>query len=347
MSHANARLTVYGRLELVRRVIEDGRPVAHVVKELNVSRPTGYKWLRRYREYGAAGLVDRSSRARHQPHRTPVEVEARILALRAERKLGPARIGPLVGLAPSTVHAVLTRHGMHRLAWLDRRPVSWSAATSVTGLASWSTSTSRSSVGFAPVAAGGSTAVTATRPEPLAVSSNSGHRVGYDFVHCAVDDHTRIAYAEIHPDEKAVTCAGFLLRAAEHFAALGIAAHRTGDDRQREGLPDRATPGTTRSTTLGAQARFTRNYRPQTNGKAERFNRTLSDEWAYVRPFADSDDRAAALPTGCTPTTITEATPHSAAAHQPRQQRLLVTTVRSRRVRRRADASAGPSSCMG
>ena len=120
MSHANARLTVHGRLELVRRVIEQRRPVAHVVVELNCSRATGYKWLRRFREEGIAGLADRSSRAHGQPRRTPPEVEARVIALRQQRKLGPARIGPLVGLAPSTVHAVLTRHGLHRLAWMDR-----------------------------------------------------------------------------------------------------------------------------------------------------------------------------------------------------------------------------------
>ena len=118
--HANARLTVYGRLELVRRVVEQGRPVAHVVQELNCSRATGYKWLARWRAEGVAGLLDRPSRAHSQPRKTSVLLEAQVLALRAERKLGPARIGPLLGMPPSTVHAVLRRHGMHRLAWLDR-----------------------------------------------------------------------------------------------------------------------------------------------------------------------------------------------------------------------------------
>ena len=120
MSHANARLTVHGRAELVRRVVHLGRPVAHVVIELNVSRATGYKWLARWRAEGPAGLVDRPSWAHRLPGKTPAALEAEVLALRAARKLGPARIGPLVGLAPSTVHAVLRRHGMHRLARLDR-----------------------------------------------------------------------------------------------------------------------------------------------------------------------------------------------------------------------------------
>ena len=114
-------------------------------------------------------------------------------------------------------------------------------------------------------------------------------------MHCAVDDHTRLAYAELHRDEKAVTCAGFLLRAAEHFRALGI-------DRIERVMTDNARVYRDAKVwheamdTIGAQARFTRNYRPQTNVKAERFNRTLADEWAYVRPFANSAERAAALP---------------------------------------------------
>ena len=120
MSHANARLTVHGRAELVRRVVDLGRPVAHVVIELNVSRATGYKWLARWRAEGPTGLLDRPSRAHRLPGKTSTALEAEVLALRTSRKLGPARIGPLVDLAPSTVHAVLRRHGMHRLAWLDR-----------------------------------------------------------------------------------------------------------------------------------------------------------------------------------------------------------------------------------
>lgn len=120
MSHANARLTVHGRAELVRRVVEQGRPVARVVVALNVSRATGYKWPARWRAEGLAGLHDRPSRAHRLPGKTPPALEAQVVALRSACKLGPARIGPLLGLAPSTVHAVLRRHGMHRLAWLGR-----------------------------------------------------------------------------------------------------------------------------------------------------------------------------------------------------------------------------------
>lgn len=103
-------------LELVRRVVQNGWPVAHVVAELNCSRATGYKWLRRWREEGPDGLVDRPSAARRLPGKTPVEIEARILELRQARKIGPARIAPLVGVPPSTVHAVLIRRLRRRAA---------------------------------------------------------------------------------------------------------------------------------------------------------------------------------------------------------------------------------------
>src|SRR5947199_3180724 len=120
MAHRNARLTVYARRLLVARVVDEGRPVAHVVQELGCSRATGYKWLARWHADGEAGLQDRPSVARHLPGKTPAELEARVCRLRADRKLGPRRLAPLLGMPASTVHAVLTRHGLHRPAWLDR-----------------------------------------------------------------------------------------------------------------------------------------------------------------------------------------------------------------------------------
>ena len=295
MSHANARLTVHGRAELVRRVVQQGRPVAHVVVELNISRATGYKWLGRWRAEGMAGLGDRPSRAHRLPSKTSPELEARVLALRSARKLGPARIGPLVGLAPSTVHAVLRRHGMHRLAWLDRptgtliRRYERARPGELVHVDVKKLGVIRAGGGWRAHGRG------SAQDHHSRSEQHAGRRVGYDYVHCAIDDHTRLAYAEIHPDETAATCAGFLRAAAAWFAAHGIAriervmtdnafAYRRGHA-WREALTD-----------LGAQARFTAAYRPQTNGKAERFNRTLADEWAYVRPFASSADRAAALP---------------------------------------------------
>ncbi len=295
MSHANARLTVHGRAELVRRVVEQGRPVAHVVVELNVSRATGYKWLARWRAEGFAGLRDRPSRAHRLPGKTPLALERRVLALRAARKLGPARIGALVGLAPSTVHAVLHRHGMHRLAWLDRptgqlvRRYERSRPGELVHVDVKKLGVIRPGGGWR--AHGRDSAQRGhSRTEQLA-----GRRVGYDYVHCAIDDHTRPAYAEIHPDETAATCAEFLRAAAAWFSAHGIdRIERVMTDNARAYRISHAWRDAL--TDLGAQARFTRPYRPQTNGKAERFNRTLADEWAYIRPFNSSAERTAALP---------------------------------------------------
>jgi transposase InsO family protein len=289
--HANARLTVFGRGELIRRVVVEGRPVAHVVKELGCSRATGYKWLARWRAEGRAGLVDRSSRAHRQPGRTAPALEARVLALRTARKLGPARIGPLVGLAPSTVHAVLTRHGMHRLAWLDRptgqlvRRYERDRPGELLHVDVKKLGRLRDGGGWRALG----------RDSPEHRRARTAPRVGFEYVHCAVDDHTRLAYAEVHPDETAATCAAFLRAAAAWFATAGI-------PRIERVLTDnamayrRSTAWRDALTELGAQPRFTRSYRPQTNGKAERFNRTLADEWAYQRPFTSSADRAAALP---------------------------------------------------
>ena len=295
MSHANARLTVHGRVELVRRVVELGRPVAHVVVELNVSRATGYKWLARWRAEGAAGLADRTSRAHRLPGKTPVELEAQVLEVRAQRKLGPARIGPLVGLAPSTVHAILHRHGMHRLAWLDRptgtliRRYERDRPGELVHVDVKKLGVIRDGGGWRAYGRG------SAQDHHRRTGTRAGRRVGYDYVHCAIDDHTRLAYAEIHSDERADTCAGFLRSAAAWFASVGI-------DRIERVMTDNAKAYRTShawkaaAADIGAKPRFTRAYRPQTNGKAERFNRTLADEWAYVRPFNSSADRTAALP---------------------------------------------------
>ena len=292
MSHANARLTVYARVELVRRVVQEGRPVAHVAAELNCSRATGYKWLRRWREEGPAGLVDRPSAAHRLPGKTPPELEARIVELRQARKLGPARISPLVGVPASTVHAVLTRHRLHRLAWLDRPTGQlvrrYERATPGELIHVDVKKLGRLREGGGWRAHG--------RDSEQHRAHHSSPRVGYDYVHAAIDDHTRLAYAEIHPDETGPTCAGFLLRAAEHFPGHGITSiQRVMTDNAWAYRRSQAWAQALHQ--LSARSVFTRRYRPQTNGKAERFNRTLLEEWAYARPFTTNTDRAAALPT--------------------------------------------------
>jgi transposase InsO family protein len=296
MAHRNARLTVYARRLLVARVVQEGRPVAHVVKELGCSRATGYKWLARWRAEGEAGLRDRPSIARRLPHKTPAEVEQRVCRMRAERKLGPRRLGPLLGLPASTVHAILTRHGLHRLAWLDRptgqpvRRYERARPGELVHVDVKKLGRLRDGGGWRVHGRG------CWQDHRARAEQAAGQRVGFDYVHCAVDDHTRLAYAEIHPNEKATTCAGFLHRAAAWFAQVGI-------DRIERVMTDnawayrRGRAWHQALTDLDAQARFTKRYRPQTNGKAERFNRTLLDEWAYAQPFNTNTERAQALPT--------------------------------------------------
>jgi transposase InsO family protein len=262
---------------------------------MGVSRATAYKWLRRHAEEGTAGLLDRSSRPRRCPTRTDPATEAAIVALRRDRRLGPARIAGILGLNASTVHRVLVRHAMPRLSWLDRpsgQPVRRYERDRPGELLHVDVKK------LGAIRPGGgwrahgrdSWQQRRTKPELRA-----GRRVGYDYVHCAVDDHTRLAYAEIHRDEKAETCAGFLTRAAAWFAAHGIETiERVMTDNAFAYRHSRAWRQAL--TEIGASARFTRAYRPQTNGKAERFNRTLLEEWAYRQIFDSSAERSAVLP---------------------------------------------------
>ncbi|MFI1660859.1 IS481 family transposase, partial [Streptomyces sp. NPDC020472] len=285
MPHRNARLTVFGRRLLVERVCS-GRPVAHVAAEMGISRATAHKWIRRWQAEGDAGLHDRSSRPHTTPHRTAAAVEARVCGLRQSRKLGPARIGPILGLPASTVHRILTRHRLNRLAWLDR-PTGTVIRRYERDQPGELIHVDVKKLGRIPDGGGhrtlGRQAGRATR-----------NSMGFDYVHSAVDDHSRLAYSEIHGDEKVATCAAFLARAAAFFHTHGITRiERVLTDNAwayRKGLAWKAVLAD-----LGATGKLTRAYRPQTNGKVERFNRTLLDEWAYLRPYTSNDERTAAL----------------------------------------------------
>jgi transposase InsO family protein len=291
MAHRNARLTLHARRLLIKRVIHDRRPVAHVVEELGVSRATGYKWLARWRAEGESGLHDRPSNAHHLPSKTSPETEARICLMRTQLKRGARRLAPLLGIPASTVHAVLTRHGLHRLAWLDR-PTGQLIRRYERDRPGELIHVDVKKIGR--LRDGGGWRVLG-RDSPEHRRAREAVRVGYEYIHAAIDDHTRLAYAEIHPDEKTGTCAAFLHRAARHFATLGINhIERVMTDNALSYRRGRAWHQALAD--LGAQPRFTRRYRPQTNGKAERFNRTMADEWIYARPFTSNQDRADALP---------------------------------------------------
>jgi transposase InsO family protein len=263
--------------------IETGRPVAHVAAEMGISRPTAYKWWRRWRDEGAAGLVDRSSRPRTCPHRTSPRIEQQIVKLRTELKLGPARLGYRLGVAPSTVHRVLVRHDLHRLSWMDR-PTGRVIRRYERAAPGDLIHVDIKKLGRIPPGGGWRIHGWDQR------NRLKGFGLGYAFIHAAVDDHSRLAYAEVLRDERKETCSAFWLRAKSWFVDNGI--------EPREVMTDNGSgyrSGAFREAVADLLHRRTRPYRPQTNGKVERFNRTLLEEWAYVRPYTSDHQRTKAL----------------------------------------------------
>ncbi|MEJ8634983.1 IS481 family transposase [Streptomyces sp. MS2.AVA.5] len=294
MSHRNARLTIHGRRILVERVLA-GRPVAHVAAEMGISRPTAHKWVRRWRAEGDPGLADRASRPHTTPHRTAPEVEARVCELRQTRKLGPARIGPILGLPASTVHRILTRHGLHRLAWLDRptgQPIRHYERSRPGELVH----VDIKKLGNIPD--GGGHKVMDRRRAMGNKQATTDQRksckpvIGYNYIHSAVDDHSRLAYSEVLTDERQHTATAFWQRAHAFFHAHGITVERVLTD---NGSCYKSKLFTQTLTAAGIAHKRIQPYRPQTNGKVERFNRTLVEEWAYLRPYTSNDERTAAL----------------------------------------------------
>ncbi|MCK9485368.1 MAG: IS481 family transposase [Dehalococcoidia bacterium] len=276
--HANAKLTAAGRLLLVQR-IATGRPIAHVAREMGVARQTASRWWQRWLAEGESGLHDRSSRPRRSPRRTPHAVERRIERLRRRLKLGPVRIAYRLGLAPSTVYRVLRRLGLHRLAWLDR-PTGRVIRRYERAHPGELVHVDIKKLGRIP--AGGGWKVHGRG------RAGRRQRVGYAYIHSAVDDHSRLAYSEVLGDERAATAVGFWGRAQAWFAERGIAVQAVLTD---NGSAYRSTDFARLCAEAGVHHRFTRPYRPQTNGKVERFNRTLLEEWAYVRVYRSEQSR--------------------------------------------------------
>lgn len=292
MVHANARLTLHGRKLLVARVIDDRRPVAHVAKELGVSRQCAHRWVRRFRAEGPAGLFERSSRPRRMPTKSTPDRERAVLEARSRVRVGPARLALRTGVPARTISRILARHQVPPLAWLDPATGALIRATKAT--------TNRyehehpgdlihvdvKKLGRIPDGGGWRAH---GRSEEV-----RGRGIGYDYVHAAVDDHSRLAYAEIHPDERGVTAAGFLRRAAAYFAGHGITKiERVISDNAL--AYRKSTAFKAAVTALGARQKFIKPHCPWQNGKVERFNRTLATEWAYRQPFASNHARAEAL----------------------------------------------------
>lgn len=284
--HANARLTVWARREVVRRHLM-GVTQAEIARQMWVSRATVSKWWRRYQaDPSGDWYLDRSSRPHSCPHQTPAPVEAAIVEQRQNHKLGPARIGFRLGVPSSTVWKVLYRHRLNRLAWMDRptgRLVRRYEKDNPGDLVHVDTKK------VARIPDGGGW--WAHQPD-LHGGPGSSYKpgVGYEHVHAAVDDHSRLAYVELLPDIKGATCAGFWTRAQEFFADHGIRVQAVMTDNWT-GYTSKAF----RAALENVDHVRTRPYRPQTNGKAERFNRTLTEEWAYARIYTSNDERAQAL----------------------------------------------------
>ena len=288
MSHANASLTPKGRLRLARCVVEDGWPLRRAAERFQCSAATAKKWADRYRLGGVAAMIDRSSRPHLIPNRTPKQTERRIINLRFTRRWGPHRIAYHLHLSRSTVQAVLRRYRMPLLRHLDyntglavRRPTPRRYEHGVPGDL---VHLDIKKLGRIPDG-GGHRKLGRT----IGNRHNKQQGRGYAFLHHAVDDHSRLAYSEILDDERKETATAFWQRAKQYFSDHGIVVRRILTDNgscYRSKLFAKA---------LGDDVKHkkTRPYRPQTNGKVERFNRTLNEEWAYAQTYLTEEARAA------------------------------------------------------
>jgi transposase InsO family protein len=291
VSHGSARLTVHGRRLIVQRH-QAGWPQAHIAAAMGVSRKCVKTWVDRYDAEGDAGLITRSSRPHSMPTKTSDEVEQKVLAARAEHRDGPDVLGPKVGVAARTVSRILRRHDVPYLRECD--PITGEVIRSSKQTA---VRYERERPGelvhmdvkkLGRIPDGGGWRAHGRSEEVR------GRGIGYDYVHSLVDDHSRLAYSEILPDETGTTCAAFLERAVAYFATKGITTiERLITD---NALAYRKSGEIKRvCAELSITQKFIRPHCPWQNGKVERLNRTLATEWAYRQVFTSNAERSAAL----------------------------------------------------
>ena len=301
MSHGNAALTPRARLRLAMLIVNEGWPPSAAAKMFMVSPVTARKWAARLRAEGPSGMSDRSSRPRSIPNRTPPEVVRRIVRLRWRRRLGPAQIAGVLGLPASTVHAVLVRCRINRLSRIDRvtgEPIRRYEHEHPGSLIHVDVT----KFGNIPDGGGwrylgkqqGDRNRSATVARTGTPRSPGRHPLlGTAFVHTVIDDHSRVAYVEICTNETAATAVGVLRRAVAWFVDRGVSVERVLSD---NGPAYKSHAWTNACIELGIVPKRTRPYRPQTNGKIERFHRTLADGWAYARFYQSETQRRDALP---------------------------------------------------
>ena len=287
--HANAALSWSGRRLLAERVVVQGWTLTAAAAAAGVSVRCARKWVGRFRIEGEAGLLDRSSAPLRVANRTPADRVAAIVALR-QLRMSAAEVAETLGMPLSTVSAILSRQGIGRLGRTGlEQPVRYERSRPgelvhidvkklgrIVGGAGWRVRGRKQHYNTTYTDAAG----------------KRRHTVGWEYVHIAVDDHSRLAYAEVLADEKAATAVGFLKRALAFFARYGIQVERILID---NGSAYRAVVHALACRQLGIRHLRTRPYRPQTNGKAERFIRTLLNDWAYGAIYHSSNERTRAL----------------------------------------------------
>ena len=272
--HRNARLTFYRREQLARKVLEEECTLKLAAASFGVSAKTTAKWVRRYREAGRAGLPDRSSRPQRMPRQVGFAFVERVLLLRRQRWTG-CRIAQATGLSRATVSRILCRNRLSRMRDPEPRPPIQRYEHKAPG-----------DLLHLDIKKLGRFSAPGARAHGDLSRRTRG--LGWDYVHVAIDDHSRVAFSAIHPNERGASAVAFLRAAVAHYARLGIGVHRVLTD---NGPAYHSRIFARACTELGLKHRFTRPCTPRTNGKAERFIQTVLREWAYARAYESSDHR--------------------------------------------------------